>query len=1091
MLASHGPQIDRISPMLVETGDVVEIRGARLASEEPLEVFIGTKAQPEILQADASTIRFRIARDSTPGKVEVRNAHGSAVSVGIVDIVRANVVGADSYTFGNLNGSSKASVYPVGTEQPVLVALARTRWATPTGIFSDFSPTVDASLSFMNDFWNEASFGKVSFESTYAGDQIYRLPRSKYFYYRRKARRRLMSTGWSSPVEIEQPVSLVIASDGVDVTVDIPPGMHTIQQVRDMVSAAIANVPSEQTAPTFSVNVTLNRLKFESTVPSKLEGKLTISGAALPHLRLGEWSLHESGDFGPFRRVYGQPLNKGFVFFPANQELVIESLGASTVVNFPQGELTLEQVEERINVAMNSSALQQPFGVSTIDNPLNADEAFLVFSTEVDPVYQDHGYRLAVDGSAAQSLGLAEPGVTRRFRTEYFRSSSLLTDSFVAYSNESSELPATQLANSSMLIVVLVDDDNLRPNFGARNLTVGGEQYEVDTFVTRTYSSQSRQDSFFAHEAGHSLYLPDLYPVKGWELGTSPGRWDIMADARDAHPVSWLKSFHHIAEATSSASWIQDEHILRLTPPDAGETLQRTVIVSPLQSPWPSENAFAAQHPFVNVVHGVEIVPTDPSSVIWIENRQRGPYHADHLGEMVSFSTTPSTEGLVAYEALRPLIARSLGVLPVSIIPPTRSLPLNTPGDELQYPFSNENRVSVTVLEKLLNPDETTGPQSFSYLVGIEWGAGSFYDLAIRPWAPPPWETPDIWIDNTAENGWDSYAFEDEDGNAILNGDRLALGRENRLYARVHNFGDVDVTEDVTVIWRVALPQVTNQIEKGPELGRVVISGGIPAQSSVVTPPLDFRPAGADFGHICVSAEIQSIAGERNETSNNSAQENITQWFSNDGSPYKSVVFPVETRNPFEDQWLQVRMNVPDVPLGWAVTVQDHEFELAPSEAKRQLVEIKPLKELLVRENPRGSISAFMANIEALIPWGDEWVELGGVTAAVYPVNNISRLDLSRAPVVNPQGNVEYSATLFTSGAQIVDMQGRAINLRLGGDTENAVWIKGRTDETGRALFVMPEDVLGREMKVKAFYSGGVGIGPVQSPERAIDIPAG
>jgi len=98
-----------------------------------------------------------------------------------------------------------------------------------------------------------------------------------------------------------------------------------------------------------------------------------------------------------------------------------------------------------------------------------------------------------------------------------------------------------------------------------------------------------------------------------------------------------------------------------------------------------------------------------------------------------------------------------------------------------------------------------------SYLVDITREQDDFLDLRIAPWGAPPYESPDIWIENGDKSGaelsavplegngddtrWsDSYDPADNDGNPL-----------NWVRVLVTNGGTVDAT-DVEVLVRVNTP---------------------------------------------------------------------------------------------------------------------------------------------------------------------------------------------------------------------------------------------------------------------------------------------
>ena len=104
---------------------------------------------------------------------------------------------------------------------------------------------------------------------------------------------------------------------------------------------------------------------------------------------------------------------------------------------------------------------------------------------------------------------------------------------------------------------------------------------------------------------------------------------------------------------------------------------------------------------------------------------------------------------------------------------------------------------------------------SISYGENAEDGAP---DVGITPWLSPPdqtWETIDLWVDSSC-NGYEEDAptdprtltygrRADAEETVIGNGDDPCFDHENRLYARVRNFGTV-TAEDIDVTFQTSNP---------------------------------------------------------------------------------------------------------------------------------------------------------------------------------------------------------------------------------------------------------------------------------------------
>ncbi len=89
----------------------------------------------------------------------------------------------------------------------------------------------------------------------------------------------------------------------------------------------------------------------------------------------------------------------------------------------------------------------------------------------------------------------------------------------------------------------------------------------------------------------------------------------------------------------------------------------------------------------MRVVHGIEIIPTDPADVIVIENRQkRNSPRKDHLGDAVDYSQDLPGEGVIVYQGRRINMMGVATFLPVNFLTPYAD-PLNQVGEEFTYPL--------------------------------------------------------------------------------------------------------------------------------------------------------------------------------------------------------------------------------------------------------------------------------------------------------------------------------------------------------------------------------------------------------------------
>jgi hypothetical protein len=1077
--AACAPRITAINPTYGPDGTVVTVTGERLVEGgQPANTaaYLGTMPQP-IQSATASTVTFRVAPGALTNPVRITTPRGAAISPQVFEVVDDASDPQGPFTFGGTGPVQAANVTPTGVNQPVLMGILRAKWSPNTGNFATFMPDGDAAFTRMNDFWAEGTFGLASFQKQYVATTILDLPKSMDFYYHTFRQREITSRGLPASVTFPVDQTLTIASDGQDIAVTFAAGTLTLDAVKAQVDAAIAAAVATAPPPTFTFMRFGAALAVRTTQPVPKKAKLELSGTAIPTLGFGTAALYNLGGTEAVRTMFGVPITSAAITFPAAQNLVITTRGATTTVNFAAGTVTMADVIAAIQAAFPGPAQQQPFMVQDVADPTDATKSFLQFRTDV-AADGDHGYVLTVAGTALQTLGLTTPGLVQRYEAETFRGEQAIDDGFTVHANS---LPAgtdltTVFGNASMFVGLMVDDNQFRAHFNTGTFDINGANFGVSWFVGRQSDAPG---PVFTHETGHALGLPDLYRNDQIQMGTPPGSWDVMDCSRcDAHATGWLKSRHHRTDATGA--WIDSSRVAVLGPPSGGLTSTWTYILTPVESPFISANPFATAHPGVEVVHGIELISTDPGDVVFVENRQKGVYRADHLGLAVDFSTQIPSEGVIMYQGRRLPTQGLASFLPVNLITPMAN-PLNTLNEEREHVITNMNRIKIKVLERLANPDMTAGTPSFSYKVEVTWGEGSFYDLSITPWPAPPYESVDIWIDNQAENGWGVYTYNDGNGNPIQNGDNVAVNQDNRLYARIRNLGDVPVTQDFQVIWRIAVPAVAGG-EVVTELGRVTVTDDIPGEDSIVTPFLVWRPTSSNDKHVCIKAEIVTVPGELNGTANNSAQENFTQWFSPGSSPFAPVTLTIATQNPWPDRDADVELHVPNVPRGWTVTVENGRFRLGPGATRQQTITIRAYAaEFAQIIRKIGYIPERIIDVQARTPVGDMWVPYGGLTVVVHPVNQDSRIGLD--PPRTSGTTVTFTGRLVSTGQLTPPLGGRDVHVRLQAQNGTITWITTATTAGGTFQITLPPHLLPQTLRVRAFTPGGRGFAPAVSNE--------
>jgi len=246
-------------------------------------------------------------------------------------------------------------------------------------------------------------------------------------------------------------------------------------------------------------------------------------------------------------------------------------------------------------------------------------------------------------------------------------------------------------------------------------------------------------------------------------------------------------------------------------------------------------------------------------------------------------------------------------------------------------------------------------------------------DVGINSWLEPPgntYETTDIWVDSPV-NGYGTFRYpywSDLMGNTVPsgNGDDPAIGQDNRIYARVRNYGALAATNAVVHFDISNPPGVgVNDSTTWKQLGTVT-SSSFPGLASI--PPgghvdvyLDWTPnfpltpqqiqQGIFFFHTCLRVRIDHVAGETffANQDGDGQQENI-QYFQagssgSPGAPGAPSVGSIRIHNASPAVSKQIALSAlrENLPASWIVSINNGKpvVELAPGEARDIPVTIK------------------------------------------------------------------------------------------------------------------------------------------------------
>ncbi len=332
-------------------------------------------------------------------------------------------------------------------------------------------------------------------------------------------------------------------------------------------------------------------------------------------------------------------------------------------------------------------------------------------------------------------------------------------------------------------------------------------------------------------------------------------------------------------------------------------------------------------------------------------------------------------------------------------------------------------------------------------------------DPSITNWGAPPWETPDIWIDSQ-RNGWGTYRYVDAAGNPVGNGDPPWLEHDNRVYVRVTNAGR-QVASNVRV--QVFVNGPPGMGDAGPHWHPIgtILFGAIPPTASA-SDYVVWRPTvGA---HTCIRAVIDDSPGELS-TSNNRAQENVAVFESTRSSPWQPVETQLQVFSVFGDEPTPVRIDVSDVPAGWAVKLHPTEMELQPGEVGMVSFSAFPAgppgmeEEVGWERYKAGYIGK--PKIEARVPFADTFVASGGVEVWVH---------LVEATTVDLKADVDGDDVIVEGAVSPAPLAG-VVAIELDGDLGKPEFVHADIGEDGR--FVQRIPVKGGFVgRVRASFAG-------------------
>lgn len=494
----------------------------------------------------------------------------------------------------------------------------------------------------------------------------------------------------------------------------------------------------------------------------------------------------------------------------------------------------------------------------------------------------------------------------------------------------------------------------------------------------------------WAHESGHNLGFWDLYWQPDYDTHYNPTfdelhAWSIMAASWIAdHPESWHKN---------NIGWLPNVAVIN--PPLSGVTHTDTFTLTPLEYPFAS--GFPTDYALLGNASApaTQLIQVKLSELhrINIENRQPGTAFSQFLPDDVS-GWSPANAGGEAGGVLvtdtvdpnapffyRPAVTvlnpDGSGAPPAGTMLQARGMK-NGDSLELKNAYPAYDGIKVAVVGRVPGPPGK--PEALK--VAVTRGPGDFLDLEIRPWhAPDVYATPDIWIDWPG-NGSEDYPSSDP---PLGSGDQVHWDPDGKVVnfvkVRVHNRG--------TILGKGVVVRAFHNEPIG--MGDHGTFQPFPNSAPQDIPAGEFRDFSFEWrptksGHTCIRADIfthDSALGDLDPT-NNSAQENITDFFPTAGSPYKPVAFDFKVTNGY-DHPVEAELIPSGLADGMDLEVESRYVKLGPK-GERTLKGRLFMDETKIPPGPKARRKCdYRFNLHAFRRTSDSILPFGGVTVAVTP----------------------------------------------------------------------------------------------------------
>ena len=632
-------------------------------------------------------------------------------------------------------------------------------------------------------------------------------------------------------------------------------------------------------------------------------------------------------------------------------------------------------------------------------------------------------------------------------------------------------------------VVVFIDAPNKRAGATGGHFNVGidngGFLYEYQTYASGQIAFDFSNAQTIAHETGHNIGFADLYNNSDGSYHPGllfPRNWDVM-DTQNQFPHTglWHKEI--------TAGWLTaaGAGVGRLDAPAAlGAVTTANFVLTPLEFGSAEYDALLAGAPpgraVVKAIRlGLSAAADD--HYMLLSNRRHGTAFSQTLPQRAGAATRGGiyvTDAIStrSFDFFRPSTRNFEHPLsdPAPIAGDANPVVDNNPSPDLNLlaTYPAYDGISVDIVGEIPGPGALNDRPS--YLVDIRREQKDFLDLRITPWGAPPYESPDIWIEQ-AQNALSAAPLpgNGEPARWSADYDQAANGGIplNFIRVKVTNSGTVPAT---AVQVRVKVNTPGGMGDDGTWVSLPLSDAkDVPAGGSAIF-DLPWNPR--VNRHTCILAEVYRWTSDLGDLEpwNNATQENVNSFHPTAASPWETMPVEFEVANGFATP-IEVAIEPENLPPGYILALNES-FLSIPGRSKTLVTGT-----LRMDENIIPPMTAAQArkqrpatfHVAAYVMGGDYRIFAGGITYQVFP---------SVRTEVSVQVGMTTAGEIAVTGSTSPPADNTRVTVVLRYPSGRYQWVDATTDANGGISVTIPPLEQGN-VRVLVEVPPGDGFAPV------------